>query len=59
MEQCSTDSGITMNHVFPVKNYHEETDLDNKTDVLVLHTLSHIIESGHDFLNKLLRDQAD
>ena len=52
MEEISTKVGIPMNCIFPVKNYHEEVDLDNDIDVLILRALKHMINFGEDFINK-------
>ncbi|XP_045897801.1 interferon-induced protein 44-like [Micropterus dolomieu] len=51
MEQFSADVGIPMNCIFPVKNYHEEIDLNNDVDSLLLSTLKHIINFGEDCIN--------
>lgn len=51
MEQFSADVGIPMNCIFPVKNYHEEIDLDSDVDLLILSALKHIINFGEDFVN--------
>ncbi|XP_055362591.1 interferon-induced protein 44-like isoform X2 [Betta splendens] len=56
MEQFSADSGIPMNCIFPVKNYHEEIDLSDDMDALILSVLNHIIVYGNDFINMKLRN---
>ncbi|KAK2817759.1 hypothetical protein Q7C36_021692 [Tachysurus vachellii] len=42
MKVCSNKVGIPMNHIFPVKNYHEEIDTDDDMDLLILKALDHI-----------------
>lgn len=53
MEELSSEVGIPMNCIFPVKNYHEEIDLNEDVDTLILSALKHIIEFGDDFIEKL------
>lgn len=48
MEQCSSALGISMCHVFPVKNYSEETETNNDMDVLILQAASQIIQIAND-----------
>ncbi|KAF3703240.1 Interferon-induced protein 44 Microtubule-associated protein 44 [Channa argus] len=55
MEQFSVNVGIPMNCIFPVKNYHEEIDLDDRVDSLILSVLRNIINFGEDFVNRRLR----
>ncbi|XP_045917399.1 interferon-induced protein 44-like [Micropterus dolomieu] len=51
MEQFSAEVGIPMNCIFPVKNYHEEINLNNDVDSLLLSTLTNIINFGEDCIN--------
>ncbi|KAF1377031.1 hypothetical protein PFLUV_G00217660 [Perca fluviatilis] len=51
MEQFSVNVGIPMNCIFPVKNYHEEIDLNSDVDSLILSALKHIINFGDDYIN--------
>ncbi|XP_074471662.1 interferon-induced protein 44-like [Sebastes fasciatus] len=51
MEEFSVDVGIPMNCIFPVKNYHEEIDLNSDVDSLILSSLKSIINFGDDFIN--------
>ncbi|XP_051264783.1 interferon-induced protein 44-like [Dicentrarchus labrax] len=60
MEQFSVDMGIPMNCIFPVKNYHEEIDLNDDTDLMILSTLKYLINFGEDFINfKHQSEQSD
>ncbi|KAG7999323.1 Interferon-induced protein 44 [Nibea albiflora] len=52
MELLSANVGIPMNCIFPVKNYHEELQPNNDTDVLILNALTNIIKVGEAFLNQ-------
>uniref|UniRef100_A0A8C9YTU4 G domain-containing protein n=1 Tax=Sander lucioperca TaxID=283035 RepID=A0A8C9YTU4_SANLU len=51
MEQFSVNVGIPMNCIFPVKNYHEEIDLNSDVDSLILSALKHIINLGDNCIN--------
>ncbi|XP_051264248.1 interferon-induced protein 44-like [Dicentrarchus labrax] len=50
MKEFSANSGIPINSIFAVKNYHEEIDLNSDADSLILSALRHI-NTGEDFLN--------
>uniref|UniRef100_A0A3Q3KVC9 Interferon-induced protein 44-like n=1 Tax=Mastacembelus armatus TaxID=205130 RepID=A0A3Q3KVC9_9TELE len=50
-EKFSVNVGIPMNCIFPVKSYHEEIDLDDDMDSLILSTMRHIINLGDDCIN--------
>lgn len=51
MEKFSTDVGIHINCIFPVKSYHEEINLNSDVDSLILSALTEIIHCGDDYLN--------
>uniref|UniRef100_A0A671TX87 Interferon-induced protein 44-like n=1 Tax=Sparus aurata TaxID=8175 RepID=A0A671TX87_SPAAU len=51
MEQFSAEVGIPMTSIFPVKNYHEEIDINSDIDSLILSALKHIITTGGDHVN--------
>ncbi|XP_047658837.1 interferon-induced protein 44-like [Tachysurus fulvidraco] len=50
MQECSNVLGIPMNHIFPVKNYHEEIDTVDDMDVLILKALDQIFNLANDQL---------
>ena len=52
MEEFSSKVDIPEDYIFPVKNYHEETELNDDIDVLILKALKHMIDVGEDFINK-------
>ncbi|XP_032399742.1 interferon-induced protein 44 isoform X2 [Etheostoma spectabile] len=56
MKEFSAAVGIPMNCIFPVKNYHEEIDLDNDVDSLILSALRNIINLGNDYFNSKRSD---
>ncbi|XP_039637487.1 interferon-induced protein 44-like [Perca fluviatilis] len=58
MEELSALVGIPMNCIFPVKNYHEEINLNSDIDSLILSALRNIIDIGNDYLN-LKRSDGD
>uniref|UniRef100_A0A667X153 G domain-containing protein n=1 Tax=Myripristis murdjan TaxID=586833 RepID=A0A667X153_9TELE len=51
MERFSQLVGIPMSRIFPVKNYHEEIDVNDDADSLILSVLRRIIDFGEDFIN--------
>ncbi|KAM9454904.1 interferon-induced protein 44-like isoform 2-T2 [Clarias gariepinus] len=53
MQRCSNLLGVPMNNIFPVKNYHEESDTDVNMDVLILKALEQIVNVANDALTEL------
>ncbi|KAM8725865.1 interferon-induced protein 44-like [Acanthopagrus schlegelii] len=51
MEQFSAEVGIPMKSIFPVKNYHDEINLNSNMDSLILSAMKHIITTGEDHVN--------
>ncbi|KAM9354638.1 interferon-induced protein 44-like [Pholidichthys leucotaenia] len=51
IEQLSARVGIPINQIFPVKNYHSETEQNNDMDALLLSSLENIINIGNEQLN--------
>ncbi|KAM8725341.1 interferon-induced protein 44-like [Acanthopagrus schlegelii] len=51
MEQISIQVGIPMKSIFPVKNYHDEINLNSDIDSLILSAMTHIITAGEDHVN--------
>ncbi|MEQ2313090.1 hypothetical protein AMECASPLE_038017 [Ameca splendens] len=51
METFSATVGVPMNCIFPVKNYHEEIDLKDEVDLLILSVLRSIINFCDDFIH--------
>ena len=39
--------------IFPMKNYHEEGELDDANNVLILKALQHMINLGEDFIEDM------
>uniref|UniRef100_A0A3Q1H9H7 G domain-containing protein n=1 Tax=Anabas testudineus TaxID=64144 RepID=A0A3Q1H9H7_ANATE len=56
MEQFSSDVGIPVNCIFPVKNYHEKINFNDDVDSLILSALKHIIDFGDDFINRRIHN---
>ncbi|XP_053472186.1 interferon-induced protein 44-like [Ictalurus furcatus] len=52
METCRNLLGIPVNHIFPVKNYHEEMDTDDDMDAVILKALDQIVSVACDALRK-------
>nr|XP_015211237.1 PREDICTED: LOW QUALITY PROTEIN: interferon-induced protein 44-like [Lepisosteus oculatus] len=54
MEKCSQIIGIPANCILPVKNYHEETTLNDDVDVdLILTALLQILRFADDYFENL------
>nr|XP_029509945.1 interferon-induced protein 44-like [Oncorhynchus nerka] len=53
MEQCSAKLGVPVNCILPVKNYHEEIDLDDDMDVLLLRALRQMVDFADDFIKNI------
>ncbi|XP_063048565.1 interferon-induced protein 44-like [Engraulis encrasicolus] len=51
MQECSNKLGVPMNYVYPVKNYHEETELRDDIDVLLLSALKPILTFANDHVD--------
>uniref|UniRef100_A0A8B9HMD1 G domain-containing protein n=1 Tax=Astyanax mexicanus TaxID=7994 RepID=A0A8B9HMD1_ASTMX len=49
MRNCSDRLGPPMKCVFPISNYHEETEIDNNKDVLILMALLYIVKVAKDY----------
>ncbi|XP_048103693.1 interferon-induced protein 44-like isoform X2 [Alosa alosa] len=52
-QTCNEDLGIPMTNIFPVKNYHEEKQLNPDMDALLLFTLTHILNYANDFVENI------
>lgn len=53
MEKCSIKLGVPVNCIFPVRNYHEEIELDEDMDVLLFRALKQMVDFGDDFLKEM------
>ncbi|XP_062374856.1 interferon-induced protein 44-like [Sardina pilchardus] len=50
MQECSNSLGVPMNCIFPVKNYHEEIDLNTDVNALLLSALTRILDFANDYV---------
>ncbi|KAM4521522.1 interferon-induced protein 44-like [Odontesthes bonariensis] len=50
MEKFSANVGIPMNCIFPVRNYSQETNMDDDIDSLILDAMKNILQCADDFL---------
>ncbi|KAI4873692.1 hypothetical protein NFI96_017520 [Prochilodus magdalenae] len=50
VDECSVKLSVPMNCIFPVKNYHEETQLNEEINCLMLDALTHLVNWANDFL---------
>ncbi|XP_065326285.1 interferon-induced protein 44-like [Pelmatolapia mariae] len=58
IQQFSKRVGIPINCIFPVKNYHSETEVNPDIDAIIMNAMRRIIEIGNDSLNRKLRSQT-
>uniref|UniRef100_A0AAY5EL60 G domain-containing protein n=1 Tax=Electrophorus electricus TaxID=8005 RepID=A0AAY5EL60_ELEEL len=49
---CSDLLGIPINCIFPVKNYHEETEMNEMINSLMLSALIHTVHSANDYVKR-------
>ncbi|XP_031418198.1 interferon-induced protein 44-like [Clupea harengus] len=56
MQDCSIKLGVSMNRIFPMKNYHEELDINEKVDALILHVLHNIVDYANDYVIEQTED---
>ncbi|KAK1797877.1 hypothetical protein P4O66_008229, partial [Electrophorus voltai] len=52
MTECSDLLGIPINCIFPVKNYHEETEMNEMINSLMLNALIHTVHSANDYVKR-------
>ncbi|XP_014905858.1 interferon-induced protein 44-like [Poecilia latipinna] len=50
MKAAQANMGFPLNCMFPVKNYHEEINMNREVDALILSAMRHIIQYGDDFI---------
>ncbi|KAG9276838.1 interferon-induced protein 44-like, partial [Astyanax mexicanus] len=52
MHKCHIELGIKMYAIFPMKNYHEESDVSEDVNCLMLHALTRIVRWADDYADK-------
>ncbi|XP_046696342.1 interferon-induced protein 44-like isoform X4 [Silurus meridionalis] len=50
MTECSNKLGVPVNRIFPVKNYHEETDVNEDINCLMLDALNNVVRWANDYV---------
>ncbi|XP_066543018.1 titin-like [Hoplias malabaricus] len=50
--ECSNRLGVTENCIFPVKNYHNEIESNEKLNCLALQALTQIVYSANDYVKR-------
>ncbi|KAI5107545.1 interferon-induced protein 44 [Silurus meridionalis] len=58
MIQCSNLTGIPMNLIFPVVNYHEQTNMNTDINCLMLDALKIIVHWANDYVKKRSDNQT-
>lgn len=51
--------GIPLSYVLPVKNYSEELELDQNTDILLFMVLDQILNYADSYFENQIRDDQD
>ncbi|XP_066548358.1 interferon-induced protein 44 [Amia ocellicauda] len=59
IEKCSQTVGIPANHILPVKNYHEESSLNDDLDVLILSALLQTLHFASDYIENMQQAQEE
>ncbi|XP_036413404.1 interferon-induced protein 44-like isoform X2 [Colossoma macropomum] len=52
MQDCENRLGPPMKSIFPVSNYHEETETNNTKDVLILTALLQIVKCAKEYVSR-------
>ncbi|XP_037392792.1 interferon-induced protein 44-like [Pygocentrus nattereri] len=50
VRECSMSLGVPVNCIFPVWNYHEETEIKEEINCLMLHALTKIVHFADDYI---------
>ncbi|XP_036434366.1 interferon-induced protein 44-like [Colossoma macropomum] len=58
IRECSMSLGVPMNCIFPVWNYHEETEIKEEINCLMLHALTKIVHWADDYIVKCSNKQT-
>ncbi|KAL7881334.1 hypothetical protein AOLI_G00081820 [Acnodon oligacanthus] len=57
MEKCSNRLGVPMNCIFPLKNYHEENNMNEKLNCLALEAFTLAVHSANDYVTQFSHKQ--
>lgn len=57
--QLSDSLGIPLSYVLPVKNYSEELELDQNTDILLFMVLQQMLNYADSFFENQITDNRD
>ncbi|KAL0962250.1 hypothetical protein UPYG_G00337630 [Umbra pygmaea] len=57
VQEISVHLGVPVNSVLPVKNYNQEVDLDQNTDILLLSALDQMLNYADSFFENQLEDE--
>ncbi|KAL7884443.1 hypothetical protein AOLI_G00072130, partial [Acnodon oligacanthus] len=57
MQECSNRLGVPMNCIFPVETYHEQNQLNEHINCLILDALTQIVFWANDYAEKCSRNQ--
>ena len=57
LHECSNTLGVPLNCIFPVKNYHNEIDLNDSVNCLMLEALTQIVLWADDYVKRCSEKQ--
>ncbi|KAM9454360.1 interferon-induced protein 44-like isoform 2-T2 [Clarias gariepinus] len=57
IQECSINTGISKNAIYPVKNYDEEITQDADVEMLILAALRDILNFANDYVDRVLEEE--
>lgn len=59
MQEVSTQLGVSLSAVVPVKNYSQELEIDPQTDILLLNAVVHMLRAAEGFFDDLPEERSE
>ncbi len=53
MQEVSSQLGVSLSSVVPVKNYSQELDIDSQSDILLLNAVVQMLRAAEGFFDDL------
>lgn len=57
MQEISSQLGVSLSAVVPVKNYYQELEIDPQTDILLLNAVVQMLRAAEGFFDDLYNAQ--
>ncbi len=51
MQEISTQLGVSLSAVVPVKNYYQELEIDSQTDILLLNAVVQMLRAAEGYFD--------